>query len=102
MKRLWLIVPVLVLLGCASATGHTTVTVPRARLAATTTVPFGVILSALAAGEAKKKTIIQPSVCVSAVRRFCSNSAPGSIAKVTLTRCSLSSISRSARPVTRR
>ncbi len=39
MRRLWLIVPVLVLLGCASATGHSTVTVPKARLAAATTVP---------------------------------------------------------------
>jgi phosphatidylinositol-3-phosphatase len=44
-KRLWLIVPVLVLLGCASAightspTGHTSVTVPKAPLAAAATVP---------------------------------------------------------------
>jgi phosphatidylinositol-3-phosphatase len=44
-KRLWLIVPVLVLLGCASAIGHTSATahrdvkVPKARLAAGSTPP---------------------------------------------------------------
>jgi phosphatidylinositol-3-phosphatase len=38
-RRLWLIVPVLVLLGCASATGSTSLTVPKARLAATSPMP---------------------------------------------------------------
>jgi phosphatidylinositol-3-phosphatase len=38
-RRLWLIVPLLALLGCASATGNTNMTVPKARLAATTTLP---------------------------------------------------------------
>jgi hypothetical protein len=38
-RRLWLLIPVIALLGCASASGNARVTVPKARLAATTTIP---------------------------------------------------------------
>jgi hypothetical protein len=38
-RRLWLLVPVIALVGCASASGNARVAVPKARLAAATTIP---------------------------------------------------------------